>query len=135
MPLAGAPLTSEAFAKTQLKAAVMGLPAQWPELLAWTLPLAAVGTGLLMLRFLLLTHRAGAGGGAAPRSRAASLEIGKRVCRCASGHLPNASPGGRAAHLAGGGRLVVACAHRHGGGVAGGVIRSLRIAAGAGACA
>ena len=76
-----------------------------------------------------------AGGGAAPRSHAASLAIGKPVYSCARGDLSNASPGGSAAHLADGGRLVVACAHRHGGGVAGGVIRSLRIAAGAGACA
>lgn len=55
--LAGAPFTSGALAKTQLKTALAGLPAPWPELLAWSLPLAAVGTGLLMARFLLLTPR------------------------------------------------------------------------------
>ena len=59
LALAGAPFTSGALAKTQLKAALAGLPTPWPELLAWTLPLAAVGTGLLMARFLLLTPRGG----------------------------------------------------------------------------
>lgn len=57
LALAGAPFTSGVLAKTQLKTALAGLPAPWPELLAWTLPLAAVGTGLLMARFLLLTPR------------------------------------------------------------------------------
>jgi formate hydrogenlyase subunit 3/multisubunit Na+/H+ antiporter MnhD subunit len=57
LALAGAPFTSGALAKTQLKAALTGLPAPWLELLVWTLPLAAVGTGLLMARFLLLTLR------------------------------------------------------------------------------
>lgn len=57
LSLAGAPFTSGALAKTELKAALTGLPAPWPELLAWTLPLAAMGTGLLMARFLLLTPR------------------------------------------------------------------------------
>ncbi len=55
LALAGAPFTSGALAKTELKVALVGLPAFWPELLAWALPLAAVGTGLLMARFLLLT--------------------------------------------------------------------------------
>lgn len=55
LALTGAPFTSGALAKTQLKAALTGLPTPWPELLAWALPLAAVGTGLLMARFLLLT--------------------------------------------------------------------------------
>lgn len=55
LALAGAPLTSGALAKTELKAALMSLPSPWQELLTLTLPLAAVGTGLLMARFLLLT--------------------------------------------------------------------------------
>lgn len=55
LALAGAPLTSGALAKTELKAVLMSLPAPWQELLTLALPLAAVGTGLLMARFLLLT--------------------------------------------------------------------------------
>ncbi|MDO8890949.1 MAG: complex I subunit 5 family protein [Sulfurimicrobium sp.] len=57
LALAGAPFTSGALAKTELKAALAGLPAPWPELLPWALGLAALGTGLLMARFLLLTPR------------------------------------------------------------------------------
>ena len=57
LALAGAPFTSGALAKTQLKVALTELPAPWLELLAWALPLASVGTGLLMARFLLLTSR------------------------------------------------------------------------------
>jgi formate hydrogenlyase subunit 3/multisubunit Na+/H+ antiporter MnhD subunit len=57
LALAGAPFTSGALAKTALKIALADLPAPWPELLAWTLPLAAMGTGLLMVRLLLLTPR------------------------------------------------------------------------------
>ncbi|HCZ16762.1 MAG TPA: complex I subunit 5 family protein [Accumulibacter sp.] len=55
LALAGAPFTSGALAKSELKTALSGLPSFWPELLASALPLAAVGTGLLMARFLLKT--------------------------------------------------------------------------------
>ncbi|MDP2431662.1 MAG: proton-conducting transporter membrane subunit [Pseudomonadota bacterium] len=63
LALAGAPLSSGALAKAQLLAALSGLPAPWPGVLAWALALAAVGTALLMLRFLWLLRR-GRGGGA-----------------------------------------------------------------------
>lgn len=53
--LAGAPLTSGALAKTHLKDALAMLPAPWPDWLAWLLPLAAVGTSVLMIRFLFVT--------------------------------------------------------------------------------
>jgi formate hydrogenlyase subunit 3/multisubunit Na+/H+ antiporter MnhD subunit len=52
LALAGAPLTSGALAKGALKAALVALPEPWPAVLAALLPLAAVGTTLLMARFL-----------------------------------------------------------------------------------
>ncbi|MDP2367112.1 complex I subunit 5 family protein [Rhodoferax sp.] len=55
LSLAGAPLTSGALAKTHLKDALAMLPAPWPHWLAWLLPLAAVGTSVLMIRFLFIT--------------------------------------------------------------------------------
>lgn len=54
LALAGAPLTSGAVAKIALKASLAELPAPWPAWLDTLLPLAAVGTTLLMARFLLL---------------------------------------------------------------------------------
>jgi len=61
--LVGLPLTSGAVVKSALKAALPVLPAPWSEALALGLPLAAVGTTLLMARLLFL---------AAPRGAAAS---------------------------------------------------------------
>ncbi len=52
--LVGLPLTSGAVAKTALKATVPVLPAPWPDILAVALPIAAVGTTLLMARLLFL---------------------------------------------------------------------------------
>lgn len=53
LALAGFPLTSGALAKAALKDALASLPAPWPQALAVLLPAAAVGTTLLMVRFLL----------------------------------------------------------------------------------
>jgi formate hydrogenlyase subunit 3/multisubunit Na+/H+ antiporter MnhD subunit len=53
LALAGAPLTTGVVAKTALKLAVAPLPEPWPGYLATLLPLAAVGTTLLMIRFLV----------------------------------------------------------------------------------
>ncbi len=54
LSLAGAPFTSGAAAKVSLKTTTAMAPAGWPELLATALPLSAVGTTLLMGRFLIL---------------------------------------------------------------------------------
>jgi formate hydrogenlyase subunit 3/multisubunit Na+/H+ antiporter MnhD subunit len=53
LALAGAPLTSGLVAKTALKLAIAPLTNPWPGYLALLLPLAAVGTTLLMIRFFL----------------------------------------------------------------------------------
>lgn len=53
LALAGLPGTSGFLAKLGLKAA-LALPAPWPSLLAWLLPLAAIGTTVLMVRLLWL---------------------------------------------------------------------------------
>jgi len=55
LALAGLPLTSGAVAKAALKSATPGLPGNWP--LDTLLALAAVGTTLLMARFLWLIWR------------------------------------------------------------------------------
>ncbi len=52
LALAGAPLSSGALAKMQLKDALAGLPPPWPDALAWLLAMAAAATALLMIRFL-----------------------------------------------------------------------------------
>ncbi len=57
LALAGAPLTSGLIAKTVLKDAVAVLPAAWYEPLAVFLPLAAVGTTLLMAQFFYVMTR------------------------------------------------------------------------------
>jgi formate hydrogenlyase subunit 3/multisubunit Na+/H+ antiporter MnhD subunit len=54
LALAGAPLTSGAVAKAGLKSAVTSMPSAWPTFLKTLLPLAAVGTSVLMGRFLFL---------------------------------------------------------------------------------
>lgn len=54
LALAGAPLTSGAAAKFALKSATAMLPTPWPGWLDGLLPLAAVGTTLLMGRFLIV---------------------------------------------------------------------------------
>ena len=53
--LAGMPLTSGAFAKAMLKSSAATAPRAWAETLGVLLPVAAVGTTLLMARFLWLT--------------------------------------------------------------------------------
>jgi formate hydrogenlyase subunit 3/multisubunit Na+/H+ antiporter MnhD subunit len=52
LALAGAPLTSGAIAKTALKDAAATAPGAWADWLHVALPLAAVGTTVLMARFL-----------------------------------------------------------------------------------
>jgi formate hydrogenlyase subunit 3/multisubunit Na+/H+ antiporter MnhD subunit len=52
LALAGAPLTSGAAAKSVFKVMIGAAPEQWPGLLDVLLPLTAVGTSLLMGRFL-----------------------------------------------------------------------------------
>jgi formate hydrogenlyase subunit 3/multisubunit Na+/H+ antiporter MnhD subunit len=52
LALAGAPLTSGALAKGVLKTGIADLPAAWPLVLDTLLTLAAVGTTLIMARFL-----------------------------------------------------------------------------------
>lgn len=60
LALAGLPFTSGAVAKTALKTAVETLPGNWKMLLELPLSLAAVGTTLLMARFLWLIWRSAA---------------------------------------------------------------------------
>ncbi|MEX2570499.1 MAG: complex I subunit 5 family protein [Gemmatimonadota bacterium] len=57
LAIAGAPLTSGAIAKQELKQLTPLLPDPWPHLLDWLLPLSAIATTLLMVRFLVLTQR------------------------------------------------------------------------------
>jgi formate hydrogenlyase subunit 3/multisubunit Na+/H+ antiporter MnhD subunit len=52
LALAGMPLTSGALAKLALKATTDAAPGKWPESLNLLLPVAAIGTTLLMARFL-----------------------------------------------------------------------------------
>ncbi|MGD8992905.1 MAG: proton-conducting transporter membrane subunit, partial [Desulfobacterales bacterium] len=54
LALAGAPFTSGMIAKTALKSTVSLLEGSWSEWLNLLLPFAAVGTSLLMIRFLRL---------------------------------------------------------------------------------
>ena len=54
LALAGAPLTSGALAKAALKPFVYGAPGFWPALLPLLLSLAALGTTLLLARFLFV---------------------------------------------------------------------------------
>lgn len=54
LALAGAPLTSGMLAKTNLKRALAALDTPWPGLLTTLLPLAALGTAVLMARLLWL---------------------------------------------------------------------------------
>ncbi len=54
LALAGAPLSSGALAKAALKKATALAPTPWPDILGTGLPWAAVGTTLLMGRFLYL---------------------------------------------------------------------------------
>jgi formate hydrogenlyase subunit 3/multisubunit Na+/H+ antiporter MnhD subunit len=62
LALAGAPLTSGAAAKEYLKAAKEPLAAPWPDALKLMLQLGAVGTTVLMARFLVSAWPRGAGG-------------------------------------------------------------------------
>lgn len=57
LALAGLPLTSGAIAKVALKGVAAGAPQQWADLLEVALPVAAVGTTLLVARFIYLTGR------------------------------------------------------------------------------
>jgi formate hydrogenlyase subunit 3/multisubunit Na+/H+ antiporter MnhD subunit len=57
LALAGAPFTSGMLVKGGLKTGLANLPAPWTDLLAALLPLAALGTALLMVRLLWLVGR------------------------------------------------------------------------------
>jgi formate hydrogenlyase subunit 3/multisubunit Na+/H+ antiporter MnhD subunit len=59
LSVAGAPLTSGMVAKGYLKDVAPHSPAGWPGMLDTLLPVAAVGTTLLMARFLVLIVRQG----------------------------------------------------------------------------
>ena len=54
LALAGMTFTSGALVKTGLKYALAGMPAPWPDVLDWLLPIAAMGTALLLTRFMIL---------------------------------------------------------------------------------
>ena len=54
LALAGAPLTSGMLAKTLLKAQTGLAPAPWVDVLGWLLPLTALATMVLVVRFLYL---------------------------------------------------------------------------------
>jgi formate hydrogenlyase subunit 3/multisubunit Na+/H+ antiporter MnhD subunit len=78
LALAGVPLTSGALAKPVLKDALIGLGEPWGGLLGLALPLATVGTTLLMARLLYLVTRepGGSGVGRAPWLSGALLLAG-----------------------------------------------------------
>jgi formate hydrogenlyase subunit 3/multisubunit Na+/H+ antiporter MnhD subunit len=56
LSLAGAPFTSGALAKDALKNAIASVPEPSQDVLAWMLSLAAVGTTVLLIRFLYLVR-------------------------------------------------------------------------------
>lgn len=93
LALAGIPLTSGALAKPVLKDALGGLGDPWGALFGVALPLATVGTTLLMARLIYLVIRepCGAGVGRAPWVSGALLLAGVLL---ATGWWPG---GGRAA--------------------------------------
>jgi formate hydrogenlyase subunit 3/multisubunit Na+/H+ antiporter MnhD subunit len=66
LALAGAPLTSGAVAKLSLKDAAALAPPPWEAWLDILLPVAAIGTTLLMLRVLTILPVAGTGGARPP---------------------------------------------------------------------
>ncbi len=57
LTIAGAPFTGGAFTKYALKEAVAFTPGAWSDPILWLLPLSALGTSLLLGRFLLLTWK------------------------------------------------------------------------------
>ncbi len=57
LALAGLPFTSGALAKALLSLAVLEAAGKWSWIFFWMLPIAAVGTALLMARFLYLMHQ------------------------------------------------------------------------------
>ena len=59
LAVAGLPFTSGAIAKVALKGVAATAPGSWAYLLEVSLPLAAVGTTLLMARFIVLTVSSG----------------------------------------------------------------------------
>lgn len=54
LSLVGTPFLSGAAAKSALKSAVPNLSGSWPTLLAVLLPLAAIGTSILLIRFMVV---------------------------------------------------------------------------------
>lgn len=71
LALAGAPLTSGEVAKHALSYGIVGLPGAWPGALHTLLALAAVGTTLLMARYLALLRAWPLAGRGQPRQPAA----------------------------------------------------------------
>lgn len=57
LALAGLPFTSGALAKEMLSLAALEAAGEWSWIFFWMLPIAAVGTALLMVRFLYLMHQ------------------------------------------------------------------------------
>lgn len=66
LALAGLPLTSGGIAKVALKGVTGAAPAPWAHLLETVLPLAAVGTTLLMARFIVLSWQRASGSEVGP---------------------------------------------------------------------
>jgi formate hydrogenlyase subunit 3/multisubunit Na+/H+ antiporter MnhD subunit len=99
LALVGAPFTSGAMAKGQVKALAANLPEPWAGMLGWALPLASVGTALLMLRLFATL--------AAPRDRrpAAALWVPAVVLAVSGVALAAAIPV-PAASLAGAGQAL-----------------------------
>jgi hydrogenase-4 component B len=91
--LAGAPLTSGAIAKLALKSGLGELPPPWSVRVDLLLGLAAVGTTLLMARYLAALRRTAAGRASAAPAGPASAAPAGRVSAAPAGH---ASAGARA---------------------------------------
>jgi hydrogenase-4 component B len=57
LALSGMPFTSGTLVKSGLKYALTDMPAPWPNVLYWLLPCAALGTSLLLIRFMILASK------------------------------------------------------------------------------
>jgi hypothetical protein len=93
LALVGLPFTSGAVAKAVLKGALPALPAPWTEVLSLALPLATVGTTLLMARLLVLAL---ADGRAERAASPAAIGLGVLLGAVAAGPwwLPSLLPEG-----------------------------------------
>jgi formate hydrogenlyase subunit 3/multisubunit Na+/H+ antiporter MnhD subunit len=91
LALAGAPLTSGALAKAALKTGLGGLPGAWPAHIDLLLGAAAVGTTLLMARFLAVLPQATRHNGAPDALRLAPWSLLVALSAAAAFWLPHAS--------------------------------------------